>query len=251
MDLSENLVHRAKELGKLENLEEILKLLKSHDPFFINKSSLPNNITGNADPMNLLGRNTLRYIQLLLFRSKTLIEGSLHALNKDSALTSILSVRAHFETTGCMAFLFKKMSSYYDGNIDFENLNENLKRLSLGSTTIKSPNVPKPIQVLSLIDATDWYIDKIVIKEKAPEGGKFRNFYDDLSEFCHPNYHGIASGSAILKEESAVVYHNTNQISNLEFGFFFHLDISINLFLFLYEEVFEMLKSKKILPNIE
>lgn len=251
MDLSENLVLHAKKLGKLDNLNEILKLLKRHENFFIKKSSLSNTIAGNADPQKLFGHNALRFIQLELFLSKTLIEGSIHALNNNSALTSILSVRAHFETTGCMAFLLKKISSYYNGNIDFEKLNENLKRLLLGSTTIKNPNVPRPIQVLNLIDATDWYIDKIVIKEKAPEGKKFRDFYDDLSEFCHPNYHGITSGSAILKEENAIVYHNKDQISNLEFGFFFHLSMSVSLFLFLYEEIFRKLKNKEIMPETQ
>lgn len=251
MELPENLVLHAKEHGRLENLEEILELLKKHNLFFINKSTLSCGNKSNERDIKLFGHNVLRYIQLQLFRSKTLIDGSLLALSKNCALTSILSARAHFETTGCMAFLYKKISSHYDGNIDFENLNNNLKRLLLGATTIKNPNVPKPIHVLNLIDATDWYIEKLVIKEKIPEGGKFRDFYNDLSEFCHPNYHGITSGSDILKEEGAIVYHNTNKINNLEFGFFFHISISISIFLFLYEEIFRILKSKDMLPKIE
>ena len=108
---SENVVEIAKRLGKLDRLKEIEAFLADHERFYKYKTSLSKDLEGCTDPKKLFGFNAIRFIQLLLHRSKTLIEGSIHGLNNNSALSSILSVRAHFETTGSMAYLMKKLSS--------------------------------------------------------------------------------------------------------------------------------------------
>jgi len=245
---SENVIAIAKRLGKIDRLNEIEKFLKEHEQFYIYKTSLSEKLVDCTEAKIIFGNNAIRFIQLLLYRSKSLIEGSIHALNNNSSLSSILSVRAHFETTGSMAYLLKKLSSYYDGNINFEKLNEDLIRLSLGSTTIDNPLVPNPIQVLNLIDATDEYLKKKVFKNIAPYDKKFRVFYEDLCDFCHPNFQGIASGSEIIKEERAIIFSKTNRISDIEFIFFLRLNVSAVLFINLYKEVLKLLKEKEIMP---
>jgi hypothetical protein len=140
------------------------------------------------------------------------------------------------------------LSSYYRGNIDFEKLDEDLFRLSLGSTTINNPEVPKPIQVLNLIDATDEFLKKNLLKDKAPHDKIFREFYEDLCDFCHPNFQGIQSGSDIIHEEKAIIFHKTNRISNSDFTLFSYLNISAELFIYFYKEVLKLLMEKEIMP---
>jgi hypothetical protein len=245
---SENVIESAKRLGKIDRLNEIEMFLGEHEQFYIYKTSLSEELVDCTEAKKLFGYNAIRFIQLLLYRSKSLIEGSIHALNNNSSLSSIISVRAHFETTGSIAYLMKKLSSYYHGNIDFEKLDEELFRLSLGSTTINNPLVPKPIQVLNLIDATDEFLKKNRPKDKAPHDKMFRELYEDLCDFCHPNFQGITSGQDIIDEERAVIFHQTNRISDSDFTFFFHLEMSALLFIHFYKEVFKLLKEKEIMP---
>ena len=108
--------------------------------------------------------------------------------------------------------------------------------------------VPKPIQVLDLIDATDEFLKKKLLKDKAPHDKMFRELYEDLCDFCHPNFQGITSGSDIIDEERAVIFHKTNRISDTDFTFFSQLSMSAVLFIHFYEEVLKLLKEKEIMP---
>lgn len=248
--IADNLENYAKSENKADALYEVIDALKKHEEFFIAKTSIPKEIYGTSDQKKLFGCNATRYIQLLLYRSKTLIEGSIFALNSNCALSSLLSVRAHFETTGCLIFLLRRLTSYYEGNIDFERLNNDLKCLALGATTIKLPEVPSPIQVMNLIDFTDDYLRKVLLKGKDVPKKMFRELYEDLCEFCHPNFHGITSGSEIDHEDWSISYKQTGEISKIEFTFFFHLRTSIVLFLHGYEEALNLIKKNETLPTI-
>lgn len=246
--LSKELIKLSQELGKVDKLYEIVNSLKKYDDFYIYKTSLSKTLDGCTDPVELFGYNAIRYIQLLLYRSRSLIEGSIHSLNSKCALSAVLAVRAHYETTGSVIFLLKRLLSYYKKNIDFERLDKDLKSLALGSTTIEIDGVPMPIQVMNTIDATDEYLKKVVYKSKPPAEKMFRESYDDLCEFCHPNYHGITSGSEIIHSEKSIIYQKTGIVTKAEFTFFFHLMMSIMLFLHGYEEVFKLLQKNETMP---
>lgn len=248
--ITDNLESYAKSENKSDALSEIIDALKKHEKLFIARTSIPKEIYGTSDQKKLFGCNATRYIQLSLYRSKTLIEGSISALNSNCALSSLLSVRAHFETTGCLIFLLRRLTSYYEGNIDFERLNKDLKSLALGATTIKLPEVPSPIQVMNLVDSTDDYLRKVLLKGKEVPKKMFRELYEDLCEFCHPNFLGITSGSEIDHDDSSISYKQTGEISKIEFTFFFYLKTSIFLFFHGYEKVFNLIKKNEIMPVI-
>ena len=237
----------AERLGRSDRLKEIEHFIDEHKQFYIYKTSLSEKLIGSKDRKILFGYNAIRFIQLLLHRSKTLMLGSVNSLNNNNVLSSILSVRAHYETTGSIVFFRKRLSSYYSGTIDFTRIDEDLFRLSLGATTINIPEVPKPIQVLNLIDSTDDYLKKNILKDKMPDDKMFRSLYEDLCDFCHPNYQGIFSGHKIIGNGD-VIFYNSDHIGESEFNFFFHLSMSAQLFLYFYEEVFSLLKEREIMP---
>jgi hypothetical protein len=122
--------------------------------------------------------------------------------------------------------------------------------LALGATTLKLPEVPSPIQVMNLIDSTDDYLRKVLLKGKDVPKKMFRELYEDLCEFCHPNFHGITSGSEINHADRSISYKKTGEISKIEFTFFFHIRISIALFIHGYEEVLGLIKKNEIMPII-
>ena len=245
---SQEIYRKAEQFKKQNRLQEIEEVLDEHKKHFIFKTTLSKELDGCQDTKKLFGYNAIQFIQLLLYRSKSLIEGSIITLNNNRILSSIISVRAHFETTGSIGYLLKRLSSYYSGNIDFDRIDDDLLRLSLGATTIENPKVPNPINTLNLIDAVDDLIRKRLFKSKEPHDKPFRELYEDLCDFCHPNFQGIKSGSDIIDAERAVIYHETDRIDRMGFTFFFHLNMSTTLFMFFYKEILTLLKKKEIMP---
>jgi hypothetical protein len=247
---SDEIYQAAKNNDKHHKLDDISKDLEDHNQYYIEKTTLSKELQSCTDVKKLFGYNTIRFIQLLLYRSKSLIEGSIIALNHKRILSSIISVRAHYETTGSISFLLKRLLSYYNGNIQFEKMDENLFRLSLGATTVENPEVPKPINVLDLIDATDYMMKSHIYGGKPPGKKMFRELYEVLCDFCHPNFHGTSGGSDIVHEEKALIFHKTNYMADRYFDFFFYLTISARLFLHFYRETFNLLEENEIMPII-
>jgi hypothetical protein len=241
---SDEIYQVAKSNNKHHKLDDLSKDLENHNQYYIEKTTLPKELQSCTDVKKLFGYNTIRFIQVLLYRSKSLIEGSIIALNHKRILTSILSVRAHYETTGSISFLLKRLLSYYEGNIQFERMDNDLFRLSLGATTIENPEAPKPINALDLIDSTDHMMKKHIYGGKPPGDKMFRELYEVLCDFCHPNYHGTSVGSDIVHEEKALIFHKTDYLADRYIDFFFYLNMSARLFLHFYSETLKLIKQK-------
>lgn len=239
-----------KRINREKTASEILQDLKDHDDFYISKTTLSQSLVDCTDSKILFGYNALQFIQLLLYRSKTLIEGSIQSLNNKNILTCLLSVRAHFETTASTGYFLKRIQSYYARNIDFNKLDEDLLRLSLGTTSLKLKEVPKPINVLNMIDVSDKFMSKSIFGGKPPDKKMLRILYEDLCDFCHPNFQGTTSGADIIHAEKAVVYHKTNRIEDRDLIFFFHLRMSSRLFLHFYATVRSLIEEKETMPIV-
>ena len=247
---SDSIIDTAKRIGREEAVAEIIQDLENHDDFYCSKTTLSSELVECTEPEILFGYNALKFIQLLLYRSKALIEGSIIALNNKRILTCLLAVRAHFETTGSIAFLLKRLKSYYEGNIDFSRIDDDLLRLSLGAAAIENPDVPKPINVLNMIDTVDDLMNKFVFGGKPPDKKMFRTLYEDLCDFCHPNFQGTTSGADIIHEEKVIVYHKTDHLDDKDLIFFFHLSMSSRLFLHFYATTRNLLEEKETMPII-
>ncbi len=249
MKFTEEIVSLATRLGRLDDLKELEADVVKHDEYFIAKTTLSEELDGVTDPKILFGYNVLHFSQLLLFRSRSLIEGSIISINSHNILSSLACSRAHYETTGKASFFLKRLKSYYDGNIDFTTIDKDLHRLFFGSKTFDLEEVPEPVQVMNLIDSVDDYIDRFLLPNDE-EKKKFRSLYDDLSDYCHPNFHGICCGSEIDGAERAVIFHQVGSMSDIEFPMFFLLNMSSRLFLHFYEEITTLLKQKETMPII-
>jgi hypothetical protein len=109
------------------------------------------------------------------------------AVNSDATPSLYLSTRAHFEMTGFLAYLLWRLGQFDGKSLTEAELESYVTRLSLGrrhGTDTLPEELAKSskwIGVLDMIDAVDRAIPEPALK------GHFRDGYEWLSEFCHPN----------------------------------------------------------------
>lgn len=124
-----------------------------------------------------------------LARARLLTWDVVNSINNTMAPAMLLSTRAHFEMSGFVASLVKKLDTFYKGPITPETtakLDDALHQLH-GGTRFKFSKKPRAEQIrpealnaLTLIKAVGHVLSEDV--EVA-----FREQYEWLSEFCHPN----------------------------------------------------------------
>jgi hypothetical protein len=109
------------------------------------------------------------------------------AVNSDATPSLYLATRAHFEMTGFLAYLLWRLRQFDTKGLTEAELEAYVTRLSIGrrhgADTLPEELArnSKWIGVLDMIDAVDRVIPEPRIK------GHFRDGYEWLSEFCHPN----------------------------------------------------------------
>lgn len=238
---SDNIVEEYRSKGRSDLLKRIEHDIKEHDDRYI-KMIKP----FTRKPKNLLGRNGLYYLQNVLFRSRVLIEGSIFSLNSENILVTLLATRAHYEITGSLAYFLKKLKSYYEHNITFEQVNETLHKLSIGGKLADRPmGTPEAIGVMSMIDAADDLFKQIA-KEKITV---FRESYEYLSEFCHPNHYGVTMGSH-LNSIGIVRFDKHPDLKNKYIEPLGYLTISTGIFIMYYDKILKYLTENEDMPVI-
>jgi hypothetical protein len=224
-----------------ETITRIEQYIKDHNSRTVKTITFKENGSNKR-----IGQNGIHYIQLSLQRSKSLIEGYM-ANYENYPLLSILAARCHFENTGAVAYFFDNLQKYYKNEINYDEIDNLLRRLSLGCKVIpgkKNINQKcEPISVMNMIDKTDK-----LLKSMSPEMSVFRDFYNELSEFCHPNYFGMYFYCE--RTENMTFNYSTNKMNNKGNVFMQHLCISAGVFLMLYDNIYEVLKTKEEIPII-
>ena len=149
-------------------------------------------------------------------RARALAWGVLAAINAELSSSLFLVARAHLETTGLLAYLLWKCQQFRSGAIPEAVLREQIARLFLGRRTPigKRPvtDEVKAIQVLNLIDAVDRIFERMDMESVR---GGFREGYEWLSEFCHPNSYS-RFGEHDWETIEVMVFHRTPRLGEEE-----------------------------------
>ena len=58
---------------------------------------------------------------------------------------AVLAIRAHFEVTGGIAYLLKKLKNFYNNKITYEQTDESLLRLTVG---YRDPELEKKTRII-------------------------------------------------------------------------------------------------------
>lgn len=205
-------------------------------------------------PQRLLGQNGLKFLLSSLQRSRFLFTGLIDCLNRPNLTLSFLAVRSHFETTGSVAYYYSHLQQFYGGKIDFNKMDNILRRLSIGCKNFpveekKDPSWVDAINVLTLIDEADKLFNEMA-KEKM---NVFRGSYDFLSEFCHPNLFGLTIHAEIINSRNPtwVVFHKSPLLKKKEYSTLIsHLMISSHFFFPIYDKAFSIIKDIEEVPSL-
>ena len=143
-----------------------------------------------GEPGNLTLRDKVVIAALsALGRARLLTWDVTSSINNTMEPAMLLSTRAHFEMAGFVASLVKQLDAFYNDPVTTETavkLDDALHQLHGGtrfkfSTHPRAEQIrPEALNVLTLIKAVGYVLSKDV--EAA-----FRDQYEWLSEFCHPD----------------------------------------------------------------
>ncbi len=118
----------------------------------------------------------LLYREALIWRITELGRSAVASFEKNKLASAILLTRATVETSAALRYLWTKLDAAVKSGA-VGDLDEYLMKLSMGSRT-DLDIMPQAISVLTFVDRV----------EKDVAG--FRQQYDHLSEFAHPNWAG-------------------------------------------------------------
>lgn len=220
----------------LPNVEEYYKKHEVRYAYIL--KSLPER------PRRLIGHNATKLIHNYLYRSKVLTEGWISSVNQQNIICATTLMRSHMEVTGAIGFLLKRLRSFYNNTITLEKLEEDLKRLSLGDRY--SNKKVEPHNVMCFIDSVDH-----LYKQDTGEKDKiFRDTYDFLCEFSHPNFLGVVVGSKINKNY-IVRYEKESKFSSEHLELLYHMQVSLGLFIVFFDRVKELLEENEEVPILK
>ncbi|WP_339271513.1 hypothetical protein NYE54_08400 [Paenibacillus sp. FSL K6-1330] len=241
MKLSEDAIKHLTNLEMETYIDDIFQI----DAFHKN-SHISGYIPISGNPERLLGQNVLQYLQMALYRSYLLSCGFIDSVNNNNQLTGAINVRAHFEMTGAIAHLIRKMMSYYSNSITYSELHDVIVRLSLGikGQERKTFGAPEPINVMSMIDAADKLFGKLNgVKET-----RFRASYDKLSEYCHPNSFGLQISCDFSEVGVAKFKPLTDNPYDIDLYFLSSFMVTSTAFKLFYQSARETIEKNEVLP---
>lgn len=159
-----------------EFIEELMTEIRGR--IEILDASLPLRVDAMVSPDSKLPFKALIYREALIWRMAELSHGAFENFEKNRLALAILETRAAVETSAALWYLHAKLDATLKvgavGDID-----DFLMKLTMGSRT--DPDImPQAISVLTFVDRV----------EKDVKG--FRQQYDRLCEFAHPNWAGTA-----------------------------------------------------------
>lgn len=158
---------------------------------------------------------------ILLHRVVHLSDEALELYKRGADIPSIILVRAAMETSAVLYLLSKKISEALDG-ADGSALEEFIEKATIGSR-----NEDTEIESINILTALGHLSKKYE---------HVRDFYNDMSEFCHPNFAGLLGSYTKLSDDKTKLLLGSELNSPAEFGIF-PLNVTILITDAYYDEV--------------
>lgn len=192
------------------------------------KGNLPNRV----DPASLTWASKIPWKavnlrEALLYRITELGESAIDLYEKQNRIISAYIItRAVHETTALFYSFYLRLKKVTDDQA-LTDFDEFLMKLLFGFKNDK--DFPGAINILNAVDKLDKLIDG------------FRYNYDQLSEFCHPNYSGVLGAYAVTNRETGWVDFG-HEIKELSPMVGLHpLVASLEMFMHFYNESAELI----------
>lgn len=194
------------------------------------KSALPKSISSGAFSIKAkipskvhLARETIGY------RVLNLSETAYDLIQKDEFVPALILIRSILESTAVLYTIKENVANCLEKE-NIGDFDDTIMRVIFGSRD-KSTSL-EAVNVLTMIDKWDKKT-KLV-----------RKIYNDLCEFSHPNCSGVEASYGIIDKEKLLVKlgKNTNRNSYPFDLAITSLDIVLEYFIVLYDEIIDLLK---------
>jgi len=234
-----------KETYPLFRFDELEKYMSAYEGRYYARE-----VPKKRKPSELLGHKGVIVLLHILQRSRAIFTGFVDCVNLTHVVLSYLSARAHFETTGSIAYMLWHLRRFYKGEIKQTEIEDVFSRLVLGARTSDvKDSLPERLEAINVLTQIDT-ADKLFKEIGGGEGRIFRNCYDFLSEFCHPNMLGLLVGSYITEKDHLVLYEKP-QFKDEDFGTLInYMLISCRSFFYMYDKSFALLKEHELMPDL-
>lgn len=207
-------------------------------------------------PQRDLGWNGIGFLTRSIQRSRLLFAEYVDNINRENIYSAFFTTRGHFETTASVAFFLDKLINFYNDKISYKELDDALFKLSLGSRAYPKakhfpddptpPNFPDAINVLTQIEKADKVFNSM---RNNDELQIFRESYDFLSEFCHPNIFGLTLGSKVL-DNFDVSFHKKRNFEERDLNLLINkIGISCGFFFIVYDQCYSLLVDNEEVPE--
>lgn len=162
--------------------DEFDDLVRKHEERFVSEF-VPSE---DGDPALTVEEKALVLLYSAVARARVLAWTIAHCINEHLSAGAYLALRAHYEMTALLAYVLRETRKWRTGQISTESFEGTIVRLILATRTPTQNDAPVPeyakaINVLTMLPAVD------LIYNDDRLHGKFKEAYEWLSEFCHPN----------------------------------------------------------------
>ena len=179
--------------------------------------------------------------QVFLHRGIKLFEGALSALTLNNVYTMTLAIRGHFETTGALGYLHKRLDSLSRGNLDLKVVDQDICTQLLGRRDRVTQEIPEAKQVLKLLEYADKTVSKNILGGTTKQYVILTDCYKYLCEFSHPNFHSNSIAFDHNKDKRQFVMRYSEPMRDSEFNLIGHLLISSPIFVSLFDKIGDIL----------
>jgi hypothetical protein len=179
--------------------------------------------------------------QVLLHRAINLFEGALSALIFGNVYTMTLAIRGHFETTGALGYLHKRLDSLSRGKLDLKVVDQDICTQLIGRRDGDTQGIYEAKQVLTLLEYADRTVSKNVMGGTAKQYDILTNCYNFLCEFSHPNFHSNSIAFDLKKKKRQFIMRYSEPMKDIEFNLIGYLLISSPIFVSLFDKVGDIL----------
>jgi hypothetical protein len=152
-----------------------------------------------------------------------------------------LAIRGHFETTGALGYLHKRLDSLSQGSLDPRLVDQDIYTQLLGRRDGVIQEAPEAKQVLTLLEHADRTVSKNVLGGTAKQYDILTNCYTFLCEFSHPNYHSNSIAFDLNKDKRQFVIRHSEPMRDSEFNLVRYLLLSSPIFVSLFDKVGDIL----------
>ncbi|WP_430474609.1 hypothetical protein ACQ0MK_02020 [Thalassospira lucentensis] len=190
-------------IGSAEQFEEILK----HHLDAVSRCEKVINLKkkGEHDSKSIILQNFRVLRQNTLRRSVALTSASFQMIESQNVLGLALNCRAHIESTCQLGYYCAVVDSFLNGRTTYKNLYVKIVRALAGASHEMFSHAPDPVNVLYFIDKSEKYFSSLV-GQRGDVG--FRDKYDFLSDFCHPNFCSSIIGVNLDKTDETLIYED-------------------------------------------